>query len=249
MTLSRRDVGDVHLGDAGAIGYGERRRSGQLPGTVIPHAGPAASTPLALAITMIEPALVGPTVPSPRGTIRPTSGGPSAKRSAVNLPAITWRTDREERAAQRTASKPKVEHVLACADLLPRSSSRARLHPSTRPRSTWKAGSWRSRPSSYRRLDVVPGGPRPTKFLPPNSGRRSHGSEWPVTHLSASAMFLAEGAPRDTDSKAPAVLSRCQCSSSTARRPELRSQRPSSLSRPQTCDRYQALDRRNLMDT
>ena len=182
MTLSRRDVGDVHLGDAGAIGYGERRRSGQLPGTVIPHAGPAASTPLALAITMIEPALVGPTVPSPRGTIRPTSGGPSAKRSAVNLPAITWRTDREERAAQRTASKPKVEHVLACADLLPRSSSQARLHASMRPRSTWKAGSCSSWPSPYRRLDVVPGGSPPYEIsCRRTSGRRSHGSEWSVT--------------------------------------------------------------------
>ena len=107
---------------------------------------------------------VGPTMAAPRGTIRPTASDPPAKRPAVNLSAVTWRTHGKKRAAKGTSGKPEVEHVLACADLLPRSSSRARLHPSTRPRSTWKAGSWRSRPSSYRRLNVVPGGPRPTKF-------------------------------------------------------------------------------------
>jgi len=76
-----------------------------------------------------------------------------------------------------------VGHVLACADLLPSSSSRANLRRSTRPRSTLKAGSCRSWPSSYRRLYVVAARPRLTKFpaaeplaadLPDRSGRSQY---------------------------------------------------------------------------
>lgn len=146
------------------IGYGERRRRRQPPGTVIPHAGSATGASLALVIAMIEPALLRPTVASPSGTIRPTPSGLSAKRPAVNLSAVTRWTHGEKRAAEAASGKPKVEHVLACADLLPRSSSRARLHPSMRPHSTRKAGSSTSWPSPYRRSSVVPGEVPPTKF-------------------------------------------------------------------------------------
>jgi len=136
IVISVRGNDALRDGNARAYGDVERVRRGQLLGTEIRHAPPAPRAALTLAIPVIEAPLLATPVAAPGLPSHPNTGQATTGRPAVEVAAIAPSADREYRAAERAGSDSMVAHVLARADLLPRSSSRARLHPSTRPRST-----------------------------------------------------------------------------------------------------------------
>jgi Helix-turn-helix domain len=74
----------------------------------------------------------------------------TAAARAVFPPPIALPADRQELLAAGAREEPMIEHDLERADFLRWLSSRARVRLSTRPRSTRKAGSCSSWPSSYR---------------------------------------------------------------------------------------------------
>jgi hypothetical protein len=85
---------------------------------------------------MVETAIVALPMATPGATY---DGAPShlpAVIPAVDLTAIAPGADREQRVTTRAHGKSMVRHVLARADLLPGTSSLARLRRSTRPRAT-----------------------------------------------------------------------------------------------------------------
>lgn len=100
------------------------------------------SSDRALVIAMIETAFVALAVPTVSATNRVAPGSPTALVPTVDLTAVALPANRELRMAAPTIVESVIGHVLGRTDLLPRSSSRARLRTSTRPRATWKAGSW-----------------------------------------------------------------------------------------------------------
>jgi hypothetical protein len=103
-------------------------------------------------IAMIETTVLAPAMPTASVSNDIAAGGTTALVPAVDLSAVALPADRELRMAAPTVVEPVIGHVLARTDLLPWSSSRAKLRTWTRPRATWKAGSSTSWPSSYRRV-------------------------------------------------------------------------------------------------
>jgi hypothetical protein len=127
IVTSARAVVGLHLGAARGGGRAHGRRRGQLSGTQIPHARRPSGAPRTLAVTMIEAALVAlPMTPS-RALHDQPPHGVAAVVPTIDLPAVALAADREGRMATRAHGKSMVGHVLARADLLPGTSSRARL--------------------------------------------------------------------------------------------------------------------------
>jgi hypothetical protein len=141
-----------HLGVGRASRRWHRARRGQLLGTVIPHALREASPPGALGVAVIVAPFIALAMTTVSATRRLSAGHTLTLDAAVELTAIATAADRKQRPAERANLESVIGHALARADFLPWSSSRARLHPSMRPRSTWKARSSNSWPSSFRRV-------------------------------------------------------------------------------------------------
>jgi hypothetical protein len=178
-----RGLGRLHLGDARGRGRAHRWRRGQVFGTQIPHALFEPDAVRGLVLPMILAPLVALPVSALGVRDDDLARLVTARARAVFLPMIARAADRLQTLAACACEEPVIEHDLERADFLPWLSSRARLRPSTRPRTTRKAGSCRSRPSSYRRVPLPPSRPRSPYEISGDrsSGHRSPGSEWPVT--------------------------------------------------------------------
>ena len=150
---SARDVVELHIGTARGSGRADGRRSGQVFGTQIPHARRASRTPRALAITVVEASFLTLPVTPSRLSHNRFANHLATIVSAVDLAVVAPSADRKRRMTTRAHSKSMVGHVLARADLLPGTSSRARLRRSTRPRATSRARSCNSWPSPFSARD------------------------------------------------------------------------------------------------
>lgn len=126
-------------------GQAHRERDGQLAGTVIPHASAIGG----LVIAMIGATFLALAMPLLRHRRACLARALAAAVGAVDLPAVALSAHRELRPASRTISKSLVRHALAHADVLPWSLFRARVTESLRPRTTQKARSSNSWPSSF----------------------------------------------------------------------------------------------------
>jgi hypothetical protein len=147
-----RDVVALHYGVVRGSGRANHHRRGQVSGSKIPDTCLAASATRLLMIAIVGASFVTLTMPLLRGGDDRLARLASAL-DAVLLPTVALAADTNLRSASRAFELPLVEHVLKRADFLPWNAYRARVRPSTRPRTTRKARSANSWPSSFRRFN------------------------------------------------------------------------------------------------
>lgn len=118
MVALARDEDGFHLGSECGGGPAYRRRRGQLPGTVIHHAGSVPSPANPLPIAVVEPSFLARAIAAASPLRHRRAGDLAACLAAVDLSPIAAPADGKLGLAARAATKSMVGHVLARAKFL-----------------------------------------------------------------------------------------------------------------------------------